>query len=76
MVRAEKNVCDIEEGLTGVEKTGELVNKLESIWKEISKKGYMKGEECFWCKGFKTQCHIKSGKCHSCIVGHVSQKGR
>ena len=54
MVRAEKNICDIEERSSGVEKTGELVNKLESIWKEISKKGYMKGEERFRCRGFKT----------------------
>lgn len=35
----EKNVCDIEEGSSGVEKMGELLNKLDGIWKEINKKG-------------------------------------
>lgn len=53
MEKAEKNVCDIEEGASEEGKMEEPVNELRGTRKEINNgKGYMKGQECFRCGGY------------------------
>lgn len=65
MERAEKNGCEIEEGMADIEKSEGSLKKLQGRWKEIDEKRYRKEQEYFWCEDnhFQTQCHFKNVTC-------------